>query len=174
MDIVFCISKNIRFSGMIIWAFLARVWKAFLCWFSFSPPMSILVIFFWSCNPLLSVIPCSFSHSLSISFQPLHSSCLELAYCFVSRGLSVCSKAKVIISVGTGSLPLRSRGPVAAAGSWTALHTSAEYWQERAVWGFTRQMRSQRLSHSAGIQTGPALILIQPSAFSTGCHCWPA
>ncbi|TNN57622.1 hypothetical protein EYF80_032152 [Liparis tanakae] len=36
--------------------------------------------------------------------------------CMWVRGLSVCSRAKVIISVGTGSLPLRSRGPVAAEG----------------------------------------------------------
>lgn len=128
-------------------------------------------------NPLLSVIPCLFCYFLSflsITFPPLHSSSLVLLYCF--ECLEGCAFAR-----GPKSSFLLELGPSLwgwGAGGGDGLVDVASH----KLWILTGMGRSrvhtpnevaapQPLSwHS----DSPALILIQPSAFSTGCHCWPA
>lgn len=100
---------------------------------------------------LMSLLPWTLNLSITVWVSVL---------LWVSTGLCVCSRAKVIISARTGSMLLVLRG------CWWCLamllRTSVEYWQEWAVPGFILQMRSQQLRRSAGIQTAPLSFLFSP------------
>lgn len=90
---------------------------------------------------------------LSLCLLPLHhvAASLQLFSWFsvllwVSRGLCVCSRAKVIIFVGTGSVPLGLWG---GGGDGAGRHRFTQVLntdRNGAVEGFTLQMRSQHLA----------------------------
>ncbi len=129
----------------------------------------------WFC--CFQFISGSFSHFLSflsITFQPLHSSSLWLVYCFE------CPEG-CVFAWGPKSSFLLELGP--CLWGWGAGGGDAQvYAASHKCWILTGMGRSR--VHTTNEVTAPqpfswhsdspALILIQPSAFSTGCHCWPA
>ena len=120
---------------------------------------------------------CSFRPFLSVHQpQPLHSSSLKLV-----GGLWLPILLACVCSRGPKSSSLLELGPCLrgwrAGGCEALAHVAShKYWTLAGV----GRSGVHTVNEVAATQTfswqshSLALILIQPSAFSTGCHCWPA